>query len=232
MEDNQLSVYPKYFLKNVETYFKYKFLILKQVKNKKKGFLMEEVKISPEDEINKLKSIIGKFRDYYIFTIKENNYDESKIDFYVYILTSTTQKSKKNLITKTNFVKELLKKNDFSYPLITYILEHSEQINSISSLLSEHPDCFLNLDMFAVNLNSSILETYAIYEYDYHILIKSLKLLNKYKVNTDSLDSNIFIKLFYTGIPLYGLCFVYSNAITGKQIEYRFYLPPAPQTKQ
>src|SRR5690606_29468700 len=212
--------------KNIISFCKYKYLLINKYKNK------ETLLISDEDNIDNIiaeeKNIQLKNNNnkYYIIRVY-NDIDKNKyLDFYFIYIQSLANK---NISFIESQIDELMshmnldKDKSFSHIIL---ITDSTDLNVLNkfSKYNFHKDQILTTVELSVNIKQFItIQIKALEDFNNHV--RCLLYNNTYEMNKDSQNTCLFTKLFFkvSDKPIQGLSYTYSNPVTGKQTEHRYY---------
>lgn len=216
------SIVRKNFINNLITYTEYKYFV--SLREQKYISYEDNPKYPSRYEINN--NLITITLD-----VSNNKDGVSHKEFCYFVLDNITNKSINYISNTIEKTKEYIKSNNMKcFTDITFISVRKlsiSEINFINSNIKSTvvPEQILILNELCVNYKT-LLDRVKIEELtqsEVDATVNVLTLGNSCTVNTRSCDNNIHIKLFYFNQPIAGLRYTYSNPVTGKQVENRYY---------
>lgn len=208
-------------IKNLLTFCKYKYLLINKHKNK------EVLSVSPTDKIDYDAKLIANttLKDnnkYFIISVSSTT---DVIEFCFIYVQNLTNKKLNILESQIEEVNKYISSKNNVFKSVLIISEPNDTTLMIKlSKFNLHKDQILNVTELCVNIKQFItMEIRALDNFNNHV--KCLLYNNSYEINRDSQNTCLFTKLFFkvSDKNLQGLTYIYSNPVTGKQTEHRYY---------
>lgn len=204
----------KNVLNNLIDYTKLKYIVL-YTKNSK--ISKESIKLM--EELEAVHNFSSRNIDFYIKIKKPENSSDNEV-YFQYIIVENINKSSNNI---KNIIDDLKKKNNKHITLFTSKIFVQSDLDILKNNIKlEH---ILSYESMCINIRNFIknFEIEPLFYDEYDTYLKTILVQNNFNINKDSCDLNLFIKLYYNNLPIYGLKYKYINNVTGPQTEIRFY---------